>query len=304
MQSLYIVYPPTTSIINNAFGWFKESGAKYDIDVEVFFWGRLGVLSREDGTEVIIDDLPIPDFVLLRGYNISLSHLFESKGVKMVNTASSMEKSRNKMLTQRILEAHKIPMPKLFEDAEMLPPVYVVKQYFGSKGESVELIESRARMEVVKEKFASICRQRVEDFENTGGVCSENGDSIEEIELGSKILYQEYVESSRGRDVRVWVIGDKVVGAVLRQNTNAFKSNFAQGGGAFPFNVTPQISSLAITATKCLGLEFAGVDLLFAEDRFLVCEVNGNPGFRTASIVGAIDIPDRLMVYLHNLKKT
>ena len=120
---------------------------------------------------------------------------------------------------------------------------------------------------------------------------SEFGETPEEVRRGCEPVLQEFVATSSGRDIRVWVTGDEVAGHVLRYNPSSFKSNFAAGGSFRQIPLPPAAASLAVAAARACGLFFAGVDLLFdGQNGFKVCEVNGNAGFRTASA----DIPDAL----------
>ena len=99
-------------------------------------------------------------------------------------------------------------------------------------------------------------------------------------------IYQQYVGAKKGKDVRVIVIGGKVQCAILRENQNDFRSNVAQGGKATAFTLPDEFIKTAETCAKTLGLDYCGVDLLFADDGSpIVCEVNSN-GF-IGGIVGA-----------------
>lgn len=179
---------------------------------------------------------------------------------------------------------------------------FVMKLTFGSKGEDVYLVENEEQYITAVESCSRTCKERLALFEARGGMWTENGAWRGEVLHGCEPLFQEYIAASRGKDLRVWVIGGKVAGHLLRHSSTSFKSNFARGGNADLCDLPLEAAELAISATKCLGLDFAGVDLLFLEQcenpadchRFTVCEVNGNAGFRTASLVGGADIPDAL----------
>lgn len=283
MKKIWFLYPDTTPVSSNAFDWFRESFSRYGMEVEVHFWddsspySPLGVDGR-------------PDAVVMRGYNLGLSREFESRGIRVLNTTRSMELCRDKIATSDILAARGIPTPRTVVYEEQYPawerlvedfggkPV-IMKLSFGSKGEDVFLVEDRIQY----------CQART------------HCEKLALTRPGSRPLYQEYIQTSCGRDIRVWVIGGKVAGCTLRSNKGSFKSNFAQGGSAVAIELPQKAEDLAICAANALGLEFAGVDILFgggAFPEFLVCEVNGNAGFRTASLIGGIDIPTALAEYM------
>ena len=112
-------------------------------------------------------------------------------------------------------------------------------------------------------------------------------------------MLQQYISRSFGRDVRVWVIGNSVAGSVLRYSDTSFLSNYAQGGEDMQYEIDSEIKDLALRSTQALGLEFAGVDILFDEGGYTVCEVNGNAGFRTISSVSDKNIPYQLFDYIN-----
>ena len=89
-------------------------------------------------------------------------------------------------------------------------------------------------------------------------------------------------------------MGNKVLGCVKRISDSSFKSNYSLGGRVEKYELTDSIREISLSAAKSLSLDFCGIDLLFMEDSFTVCEVNGNAGFRTISKISDIDIPMEL----------
>lgn len=283
MKKIWFVYPDTTPKGSNAFGWFRESFLKLGMEVEFLFWDSQ---MRVDGLESI----PLPDAVVMRGYNLKLSAWFESLGIRVFNTTRSMELCRDKIATARELLKSGIPTPRTVVYDGQYPswntlvehfhgePV-VMKLSMGSKGEEVYLLRGQQEYSAAR----SHC------------------EAAAELLPGAEPLFQEFVSTSSGRDLRVWVIGGRVAGHTLRSNRNSFKSNFAQGGDALAVDLPEGAAKLAIEAAEALGLEFAGVDILFGGGvwpEFMVCEVNGNAGFRTASLIGGVDIPHALASYI------
>ena len=92
-------------------------------------------------------------------------------------------------------------------------------------------------------------------------------------------LYQKYVESSKGRDQRVYVVGKNAVASVIRENENDFRSNIAIGGKAYKAEISDETASLCVDVSTMLGLDFCGIDLLLTPEGPLVCEVNANALF-------------------------
>ena len=93
-------------------------------------------------------------------------------------------------------------------------------------------------------------------------------------------IMQENIKSSYGKDIRVNIIGNKVIGAMLRESDKDFRANISQGGKGKLINLTTEQEEIALKAHKVLGLDFSGVDLLFGEDnKPILCEVNSNLNF-------------------------
>lgn len=100
------------------------------------------------------------------------------------------------------------------------------------------------------------------------------------------VLLQRYIESG-ARDIRVIVVGDKVVSAMKRTGKKDFRANISQGGSGEAVELSEADQALCIKASQVLGLEFSGVDLIKdQEGNSFVVEVNGNPGSKIIDITG------------------
>ena len=98
--------------------------------------------------------------------------------------------------------------------------------------------------------------------------------------LKIQFLFQAFVDTSFGVDVRVNVVGERAVCAMLRRGkAGDFRSNIAHGGVGEPYTLSREEKEIAVSAARAVGADFAGVDLLFGENGALVCEVNSNPHF-------------------------
>ncbi|MBE6734889.1 MAG: RimK family alpha-L-glutamate ligase, partial [Ruminococcaceae bacterium] len=118
--------------------------------------------------------------------------------------------------------------------------------------------------------------------------------------LGHKeFVMQEFVQTSCGRDLRVNVVGGKVVATIYRYNDGDFRSNLTIGGKMKPYEISSEQAQLAIEACKALHLDFAGVDVMFAEgDEPVICEVNSNTHFKTTLDCTGINLADSIMEYI------
>jgi len=113
------------------------------------------------------------------------------------------------------------------------------------------------------------------------------------------ILYQQAITESMGRDVRINVVGGRVVASILRQSTGGdFRSNLTLGGTMAPYTPTEAEAQLALRATQLLGLDFAGVDVLFGKNGPLLCEVNSNAHFKTTLACTGVNMAQHIMHYI------
>ena len=277
-RGLFLYPKSTTNNSNTAFDWLKQEARCFGIHLDIHFFEDVQLVYGSNYHLTIFgEELAQVDFVVMRGYHELISLHFELQGIPVINSSASMQLSRNKMLTHQALTLNHIPTPKsiftmngnyLALSEEFEKQQFVVKQIDGSKGENVFLINSEEEFEKAKKA------------------------------IGNNCMFQQYINTSIGRDIRVWVIGNRIAGCVLRQSDTSFLSNYSQGGRAMKYEINSEVAELALRSTHALGLEFAGVDILFDEAGYTVCEVNGNAGFRTISSVSADNIPYQLFHYI------
>ncbi len=208
-----------------------------------------------------------PDFVLYWDKDIRLAQGLEMMGYRLFNTSKAIETCDDKSLTHLVLSQSGIPMPrtiscpKTFENIgytqrEFMQTVldelglpFVAKECFGSFGKQVYLIHS------------------MEEF-----------DQLLERSDYKPLLFQEYIKTSHGRDIRIHVVGGAVEASMCRFNTSGdFRANVTAGGQMRPYTPTRAEADLAVRACSIIGLDFAGVDLLYGDhDEPILCEVNSN----------------------------
>ena len=233
-----------------------------------------------------IADSDRPDFVLFWDKDISLAKRLEGEGVKLFNCASAIEICDNKALTaERLLG--KVSTPKT---------IIAPKTFEGVGYNRHEFIENATRVLglplVIKESYGSFGAQvylanSIEEAINTV------------LKLGHKdFIMQEFIKESCGRDVRVNVVGGRVVCAMERYNENDFRSNITNGGKMKKINLSHEMEIAAIQAAEAIGLDFAGVDVLFGNDGPIICEVNSNPHFKSSLECTGVDMSEKIMDYI------
>ena len=113
------------------------------------------------------------------------------------------------------------------------------------------------------------------------------------------IILQEFVSDSHGKDIRVVVVGGRVIGAMKRESKDGdFRANITRGGGAKPVEVDEQMEYLALESTKLLNLDIGGVDLLYDNGGYKICEVNSSPGFYGMEKYTDIKVSEEIVSYV------
>ena len=267
---------------HSLYGFLKNAAEKNGVRLEM-----------KTGADLLCDiqsnfeGVTLPDFVLFWDKDIYLAKRLEGKGLRLFNSASAVEICDNKILTSLCLNGV-VPLPKTVIAPKTFEGVGYCKKDFLKK--AVELLGLPL---VIKEAYGSFGKQVY--LAATYAEVESIVDGLEEKEF----LMQEYVESSHGRDVRVNVVGGKVVSAMLRYNENDFRSNVSNGGSTKPFALTDNQKEVAIQACKAIGLDFAGVDILFGENNEpIVCEVNSNPHFESSYNCTGVDMGVKIIEYI------
>ena len=218
------------------------------------------------------------DFVLFFDKDRYTSQLIERCGIRVFNSANATAICDDKMLTHIALANGGIPMPTTLPGAlcynpqgeilddyveraiQILGLPMVVKECHGSYGEQVYLVPSR---DDLKRKLAEVkCKG---------------------------YLLQQFESDSRGKDMRVIVIGGKVACAMLRVNESDFRSNVAHGGVATAVEVPVEIATLCERAADIIGLDYCGVDVLVGATP-KICEVNSNAMFEAMESVTGVNV--------------
>ena len=248
------------------------------------------IVTRDDRKSILLDGspTPIPDFIIPRmGSNTTyfalaiIRHL-EKLGVYPCNGSSAIDIVKDKLQMHQLLAQSNLPTPKTMlvkfpVDIEIIKkeigfPV-IIKNITGTEGAGIYLCESET-------KFVDLM------------------DLIYTNNSKANIILQEFVASSRGKDLRVFVLGGKVVGCMKRYSETSFKANFSLGGKVESYPLTPEIEWLATETTRLVNLDVAGVDLLFDENGYKICEANSSPGFKGLELVVGDNIAEQMLDYI------
>ena len=250
-----------------------EEFQKQDIEIQLVDPTTVDIFVNKDNKKSILvngEPSDLPKFVFPRTgsgttyYIKAVIRHFERMGVPIINSSDAIDNVKDKLYTHQILAQSNLDIPKTmllrypidvdFVEKNIGFPV-IVKKISGSYGRGVFLAENKKQL-----------RQLVTMAELT--------------KKSYDIIIQEFVKDTWGKDLRVFVVNNKVVGCMMRQATDEdFRANITRGGEGFPYEVNEQIEWLSSESSKALGLDIAGVDLLFDNGGYKICEVNSNPGF-------------------------
>lgn len=228
-----------------------------------------------------------PDFVIFWDKDILLARYLEHMGIRVYNSSQCIYLCDDKRETHLSLQQEGLPMPETI----IAPMTYSSVGF--TNYDFLDLVEERLSYPMVlKEAFGSFGEQvyLIEDRKTLKGI-------IENVST-YRFLFQEYVKESRGRDVRLQVVGNEVIGAMYRYSETDFRANITAGGRMERYEPSEKECQLALRAAKAVGADFAGVDLLFGKDGPLVCEVNSNAHFKNLLDCSGVNTAERIIKYI------
>jgi [lysine-biosynthesis-protein LysW]--L-2-aminoadipate ligase len=225
------------------------------------------------------------DIVLERSISYSrglyLSRIFEANGIPVVNPSLVAERCGDKYITSQLLVHHGIPTPRVliaFDPESALQAVEtmgypcVLKPVIGSWGRLLAKIDNPSMAQAIIEHKSL-------------------------LGVNHQIFYvQEYIEKP-GRDIRAFVVGQEVIGAIYRSSEN-WITNTARGGEASNCPITPDIAGLCQQAVDAVGQGLLAVDLLETPHGLMIIEVNHTMEFRNSIQTTGVNIPARMVDYL------
>jgi RimK family alpha-L-glutamate ligase len=204
-------------------------------------------------------------------FRVDALHRLARLGVRVVNSPRCIERTVDKYFTSALLEDAGLPTPRTrvserLDDAlagfEALGGDVVVKPLFGSEGRGIVRVSDP---DLAYRTFRA-------------------------LEVTRAVFYLQEFVAHGGRDVRAFVVGGRLLAAMTRR-ASGWKTNVSQGARTEPLALAEPLERLAVRAAAVLEADYAGVDLLQADDgRVLVIEVNGIPGWRGLQQTTEVDV--------------
>ncbi len=207
---------------------------------------------------------------------------FEMNGVFSTARSLGITRARNKVRTLQIMARKGIPIPEtlfsinpdnIAEQIRILggAPV-IIKIQEGTQGMGVILAESKKSAKSIIDTF---------------------------YKMDTSILLQRYVEEANGEDIRIIVVGNKVVASMKRTSEiDEFRSNVHRGGKTEKVEITPREKYIALNATKYLGLGVSGVDLMRSKNGPVLLEVNASPGLKGIEGATGVNVAKHIIQFV------
>lgn len=263
---------------------FKKLGVTLDVKKNNFFACYL------DNSCDLVKHIKDYDFCIYLNKDKYISRLLEQSGLKLFNSHQAIVDCDDKMETFIKLAGHNIPVPIT------LPGLLCHSKSEPLKKSTIKFVEKTLGYPLIMKSSYGSYGTGIHKIDNRDQLI----EHMEQLKMRPH-LYQQYIPSSYGKDIRVMLIGHKVVSAMVRQSTDDFRSNLALGGTATPYTLPKELNTLCVKVSKVLNLDFCGIDVLFGEDNnYYICEVNSNAHFKGSESATSINIAGKYAKYIYD----
>ncbi|MCM3758089.1 ATP-grasp domain-containing protein [Sporosarcina aquimarina] len=232
--------------------------------------------SNQLDVELLAADAELPDdgkFVVYRGRDFEKSQCWEQNGIVVVNRSEVNRVANDKLQTFQLgalLGIPSIPTRRLCSALDVREYPIVIKTTDGHGGEEVHLCETNAEVEQVMSRYPN-----------------------------RQLVMQPYIPHNSS-DVRLYLIGEDVVGAVKRTGVESFKANVSLGGTSERFEVPSPLRKFALKIAKAVKSDYIGVDFLQNEEGvWLLNEIEDPVGARSLYETSELNVAREVMRHIH-----
>ena len=212
---------------------------------------------------------------------VYISRIFEAHGIPVVNSTQVADRCGDKYVTSQLLFQNDVPSPRVlmaFDKVSALDAIEaigypcVLKPVVGSWGRLLAMVENhQSAVSIVEHKMA--------------------------LGINHQIFYiQEYIHKP-GRDIRAFMIGDTLIGAIYRSSEN-WITNTARGGEASNCPITDEMVDICQRASKAIGSGMLALDLFETDDGLTINEINHTMEFRNSITTTGVNIPAKMVEYV------
>lgn len=266
------------------YDWLLSAADKNDMRLKLIHNDELLIDLQDEP-----DKWDHPAFCIFWDKDIRLAKYLEQRGIRLFNSARAIELCDDKGKTHLALARAGLSQPRTI----IAPMTFANIGYTDHK--FVDSVIARLGLPL-------IIKHSVGSFGGQVFLANSREQIVEIVSRNSGVgfLFQQYIAAGRGSDLRLQVVGGEVIGAMKRSaQEGEFRANLTLGGSMEEWNPDEKQVELAKSACVCLGLDFAGVDLLIdADGSPLICEVNSNAHFKTLYECTGVDAADAIMKYI------
>ncbi|MFV0416250.1 MAG: 30S ribosomal protein S6--L-glutamate ligase [Chthoniobacterales bacterium] len=251
---------------------------------------KMGLEIDKSGPSIVMKGKPLSNYdaVIPRigssvtFYGTAVVRQFEQIGTFTLNPSHAISVSRDKLRSLQVLSRHKLGMPAtafVHDRKGILDAIENV----GGAPVIIKMLEGTQGIGVILADTTKIAEAIVEALQSSK----------------QNVIIQKFVAESKGKDVRAFVVGDRVVAAIRRSAAGTeFRSNIHRGGTAEVIQLEPEYEATAVKAAQILGLRVAGVDMLEGHDGPQIMEVNSSPGLEGIEGATKLDIAGQIIEHL------
>lgn len=239
--------------------------------------------ARYNGEKLLGYDAVIPRIgASITQYGLAVLRQFEMMGVWPLNESVAIGRSRDKLRSMQIFAKHGLGLPVTAFAHDPKQTDEVLKMVGGAPV-VIKLLEGTQGIGVVLGETEQSAKSVIEAF---------RGANV-------NILVQEFIKEAGSSDIRIFIVGGKVVASMMRTGAEGdFRSNLHRGGSAKSIKITPEERSTAVRAAKVMGLNVAGVDILRSNHGPVIMEVNSSPGLEGIENASGIDIASKIIEFM------
>ena len=268
----------------------KEAASKRGHKVKVLDTLRFSIDLEKGEPDLYYRSKPLSDYdaivprigASITYFGTAVVRQFEQMDVFSAASSAGIANSRDKLRCLQILSRHAIGIPEttfVREKRDVLPAIERV----GGVPIIIKLLEGTQGVGVILAESVKIAEAIIETLQSTR----------------QNVLIQKFVSESKGRDIRAFVVGDRVVAAIRRvAQGQEFRSNVHRGGRTERVILDETYCQTAVRCTQIMGLRVAGVDMLESDEGPQVMEVNSSPGLEGIETCTQLDIAGAIVDYI------
>jgi ribosomal protein S6--L-glutamate ligase len=266
----------------------KEAGLQRGHKIKVFDTLKFAIHVEKNKPSLHYDNKPLAklDAIIPRigasitFFGTAVTRQFEQMGVYSLNSSLGITISRDKLRAIQVMSRHNLGIPNTVFVKDKKAIIPSIESIAGNSPVVIKLLEGTQGIGVILADSKKVAEAIIETLQSTK----------------QNVLIQQFIKESKGRDIRAFVVGGKVVASMRRiAQGDEFRSNIHRGGRVEKVKLNPEYEETAIKAAQIMGLNVAGVDMLEGKKGPLIMEVNSSPGLEGIEEASQVDIATEII---------